>query len=377
MEDIYERLAKFVDDLPAGYPSTESGVELRILRKLFTPEEARLFMHLSLIPEAPRVIAYRASLPLEVVGQRLLEMEKKGLIFGIHRPGREPEYLAQQFVVGFWEGQVNRLDEELVEAVDEYLPTFVDMDLWQKAPQLRVIPVGESIPVQTAALPYERAEEIVRSHSQFAVANCICRQERHIAGQGCDKPMETCMSFGVVADNIVRTGRGRSISQEEMLAILEQADQAGLVLQPGNTQNPNYICACCGCCCAVLRNLNRHPQPGLIASSPYIAVLDPDICSGCGDCLERCQMNALSLPNGAAELNQARCIGCGLCVGACSTDALTLERKPEAQQASIPIDGMAANMQLAQARGKMSRRDLAAMLKKSKADRLAARQSNE
>ena len=49
MDDLYERLAEFVDDLPAGYPRTESGIELKILKMLFTPEEAELFMHLSLI----------------------------------------------------------------------------------------------------------------------------------------------------------------------------------------------------------------------------------------------------------------------------------------------------------------------------------------
>jgi len=38
--DIYERLAMHLDDLPAGFPRTEGGVEMRILRRLFTPEDA-------------------------------------------------------------------------------------------------------------------------------------------------------------------------------------------------------------------------------------------------------------------------------------------------------------------------------------------------
>ena len=373
MNDLYEQLAQFVDDLPAGYPRTESRVELKILEMLFTPEEAELFMHLSLLGEEPKVIAHRAQQPVEAVSERLAEMEKKGLVYATQKPGKPPEYIAQQFVVGFWEGQVNRLNRELVEAIEEYLPSFVDFDLWQKAPQLRTIPIGESIPVQAEVMPYERAEEIIKDHATIAVTNCICRQELHIAEQGCTKPMETCMSFGGAAEHTVRTGRGRKISQEEALAILDLADRAGLVLQPGNAKRPAFLCACCGCCCGILRNIKKHPQPASIVSSPFIATHDPDICSGCGTCVERCQMDAITLPNGTAELHQERCIGCGLCVSTCETGALTLGRKPEREQRPIPKNVVAANLQLAQARGKLGKKELAGMLIQSKKDRLAAR----
>ncbi len=373
MSDVYERLAQFLDELPAGYPRTESGVELKILNMLFTPDEAELFMKLSLIGEEPRVVAHRAKQPVEKVSQQLAEMEKKGLVYATQKLGKSPEYNAQQFVVGFWEGQVNRLNRDLVDAIEEYLPSFVDLDLWQKAPQLRTIPVRESIPLQTEAMPYEIAEEIVRSRTTIAVANCICRQEMQIAGQGCTKPHETCMTFGGAAEHYVRTGRGRRVSQDEALTILALADQAGLVLQPGNAKRPAFICACCGCCCGILRNVKKHPQPANIVSSPYMAVHTVEICSGCGTCVERCQMDAITLPNGTAELNQARCIGCGLCVSTCETGALTLERKPENEQRPIPKNVVTANLELAQARGKLGKKQLASMLIQSKKDRLAAR----
>jgi len=344
---------------------------------LFTLEEAELFMHLSLIGEEPRVIAHRAKQPVETVSQRLEEMENKGLVYATHKAGKPPEYLAQQFVVGFWEGQVNRLNRELVEAIEAYLPSFVDLDLWQEAPQLRTIPIGESIPVLAEAMPYERAEEIVRNQNTIAVANCICRQEMQIVEHGCSKPQETCMSFGGAAEHYLRTGRGRRITQEEALAILDLADQSGLVLQPGNAQHPSFICACCGCCCGILRNVKKHPRPADIVSSPYIAAHDPGICSGCGTCVERCQMDAITLPNGTAELHQERCIGCGLCVSTCETGALTLTRKPEAEQRSIPRNIVAANLQLAQARGKLGKKELAGMLIQSKKDRLASKRYND
>jgi len=41
MREVYQRLAEFLDTFPQRYPlSTESGIELRVLEHIFTPEEA-------------------------------------------------------------------------------------------------------------------------------------------------------------------------------------------------------------------------------------------------------------------------------------------------------------------------------------------------
>ena len=58
-DDVYRRLQKHIDELPVGYPATESGVELRILRRLFTPEEAEVALALSAIPETVEKIQHR------------------------------------------------------------------------------------------------------------------------------------------------------------------------------------------------------------------------------------------------------------------------------------------------------------------------------
>jgi len=239
--DIYERLAKHLDDLPGGFPRTQSGVELRILRRLFSPDFAELAMHLTLIPEEARVIARRAKIPVEIAKQRLDEMYKKGLIIGVYQKDKPPLYMAQHFLVGFWESQVNRLDRQLVEDFEEYLPSFKDRDITRIAGQVRTIPVGKSISTQNEVMVYERAAELVRAHKAFAVSNCICRQEMRILGKGCDKPEETCLSFGAAAKTVVSTGRGRTITLKETLDILRRAEEAGLVLQPANAKKALFI----------------------------------------------------------------------------------------------------------------------------------------
>ena len=350
--DVYQRLAQHLDNLPAGFPATESGVEQRILRRLFTPEDAELALSLTPFAEEADAIAARAGITPEEAARRLEEMEKKGLIFGVHAPGRAPRYAASQFVVGIWEYQVQRLDAEFARDAHEYLTAILEPALWQKAPQLRTVPVGEAVDAELAVLPYESAEELVRARKRFAVAPCICRKEKHLLGEGCDKPLETCLSFDSAADFYQRNGLGRYITQEEALNILKQAEQAGLVLQPGNSKDIRFLCTCCGCCCGVLTNLKRYPKPGTLVSSAFVAAVDPDLCQGCGTCTERCQMEAVTVPGDTVVLDVDRCIGCGLCVSTCPSGALTLQRKPEAAQPHVPENILETSMQLAQARGK-------------------------
>jgi ferredoxin len=358
--------------MPAGYPRTESGVEMRILRRLFTPEDAELTLHLTLIPEEPRVIARRAKIPVQEVARRLEAMAEKGLVFSIYPEGKPAQYQAQQFAVGFWEGQVNNLNRELIQDFEEYLPSYLDIDFWKRAPQLRTIPVGQSVSTRTEVMPYEQAEALVRAHEHFAVANCICRQEMRVLGEGCDKPEESCLSFGEVAEHVVHTGRGRAISQEESLAILHRAEEVGLVLQPANAKDPIFICTCCGCCCGVLRSLKLHPTPASLASSAFVARLDTETCQGCGTCVERCQMAAVYLDNGQAVLDLSRCIGCGLCVDTCPSDSLSLVRKPGAEQPSVPKDIVENLINVGQARGKLGVGELVGLQVRSKVDRLLA-----
>jgi hypothetical protein len=109
-------------------------------------------------------------------------------------------------------------------------------------------------------------------------------------GQGCNKPEESCLSFGVLAEYVVHIDLGRAISQDESLAILHRAEDAGQVLQPANAKDPIFLCTCSGCCCGVLRSLKLHPAPASLASSAFVASLDTETCQGCGTCVERCQM---------------------------------------------------------------------------------------
>ena len=145
--DLYETLAEHLDRLPAGFPRTESGAEMRILRRLFTPEDAALAVHLTIIPEEARVIARRARVAVSEATSRLDEMDRRGLIMRLQQNDEPPRYMALQYVLGFWEGQVNRLTPELVEDALEYEPAYIRPDHWRKAPQCAPSPCRRASPL--------------------------------------------------------------------------------------------------------------------------------------------------------------------------------------------------------------------------------------
>ena len=190
MTDVYQRLANHLDNLPGGFPPTETGVELRILKRLFSKEEAEIVPGLTMMLEPVSAIAARMERDSAELAKMLEDMSKKGLIFRSSKGG-EKHYMAAQFVIGIWEYHLNDLDEDLIRDVNEYLPYFMKAG-WvnQKTRQLRVVPISKSISAEISVMPYEMAEEIVKRQSKIVVSPCICRREHEMVGKGCGKPEE-------------------------------------------------------------------------------------------------------------------------------------------------------------------------------------------
>jgi electron transport complex protein RnfB len=107
MTDVYRQLAQHLDSLPSGLHVSESTIEPRVLRQLFTPGEAELALYLTLIPEEPRVIARRAGIDRGEARRRLEEMANKGLIVGVRVQEDAVEHAADQYAIGVWRFHVN------------------------------------------------------------------------------------------------------------------------------------------------------------------------------------------------------------------------------------------------------------------------------
>jgi Fe-S-cluster-containing hydrogenase component 2 len=348
---IYYDLREQLDQYSVGFPATESGVELRILEKLFTEEEAELYLSISMMLETPESISQRTGKDLKVISAMLEKMFDKGLIFR-QRKGDGAKYGAVPFVVGSFEYQLKNMDKEFAELFEQYFTEALGPEGLSKSSPLRTIPVNKSLNHSWPVVPYEDMKKIFESRDKIAVASCICRSQQHLLEKGCDKPLETCFQFGSHADFYVDKGMARYIEKDEAISILEKCEEEGLVPQPFVSQDAGGMCNCCGDCCGILRSIKMHPKPAEKVLSNYYAAIDDNACSACETCLDRCQMDAITIINDSAQVDRDRCIGCGLCVTTCPGDAITLNMKPESDRRIPPASAKEYIMQLAHERGK-------------------------
>ncbi len=326
-DDVYLRLRTFLDKLPGGYPTTESGVEIKILKKLFTPEDAEIVMKLKPMPESVGKISERLNMQPEEASVKLEKLAKDGSIYRV-RSGETPYYMAIQFVVGIYEFHLNTIDHELAELMEEYFPYLGKAWKNTKTLQLRVVPVGSAIDAAPQIAAYDHIFELVKDKKTIAVAPCICRKEQDLLGNTCKRPLETCITFDNSAEYYIENKMGRKINQEELKKILKTAEDAGLVLSPSGYKDILNICCCCDCCCGVLRNLKHFDRPADYAQSQFQARIDPELCITCGTCSDRCQVDAIVEKEDVMAVDTGRCIGCALCVPTCSEEAISLVSKP-------------------------------------------------
>jgi electron transport complex protein RnfB len=339
-DDVYHRLAKVLDTLPSGFPSTESGVEIKLLKKVFRPEEADLFCDLKMIHESAEQVAERTERPLEGLDAMLESMWKRGQVFGIDF-GTVKVYRMLPWLFGIYEFQVDRLDREFCELHEEYMKIF-GKDFFTRKPQLmQVVPVESEIAARQQALPFELVSSIIESGQSFAVAECICKKEKRILDRACNKPLEICMGIAPVPGAFDTSPWGRPVSKEDAYAVLRKAEKNALVHLTWNMQGGHFfICNCCGCCCHVLESINERGARAVdVVNSHYYARIDPDTCSLCSTCAdERCQIGAIEEGEDACRVIQEKCIGCGVCVSTCPSEAIELVRKEDADLVSPPLN---------------------------------------
>ncbi len=327
-DDVYQKLRSYLDALPGGFPETDGGVAVKILEKLYTPQEAEMAVELRMVPESPSGVAERLGRDARETGEMLESMAGRGLIYRV-RAGDDVLYMAVNFIAGIYEFQLDNIDREFAELMEEYLPylfktTWADL----RTNQFRVVPVDSAVDTLPEVATYDRIRDLVAEQKLTCVAPCICRRERSVLGYECDRPHEVCLSFGPNAQFYIDNGLGREISAPEVLEILNRAEESALVLCPNNAQRILNLCCCCSCCCGLLRNVKLLDRPADAIHSSFQARVDPDSCTACGTCLERCQMDAMIAWDDFTEVDVTRCIGCGLCLHACPQGSITMVARP-------------------------------------------------
>jgi Pyruvate/2-oxoacid:ferredoxin oxidoreductase delta subunit/predicted transcriptional regulator len=223
---------------------------------------------------------------------------------------RELFALWKQFMATEWDGYTRQLESVLPGAV------------------MRVIPINTSFEPNAQVLVFDDVRSLVNGARNLAVTRCSCRA---IDG-ACGKPLDVCLQLDRAADYAIERGTGRQITKDQATEILRECARQGLVHVSENKRSAGQvICNCCSDCCVNWASI-RTGTGKLIAPSRFRAIVDPDECNGCEECISSCFFNALSPANGGAvvAVEAERCMGCGVCQVICPLDAVHLHAvRPE------------------------------------------------
>jgi ferredoxin len=192
------------------------------------------------------------------------------------------------------------------------------------------IKVGESIDASVERIvPTQEVTDLIDKFDEIAVGHCFCRHHKDIMGTPCRQTAEreNCFTFGKSARYTTEQGFARMISKDEARAVLKKAEEDGLVHK---AYHPNFdvskdetsICNCCRCCCG---NGVENMVAPIVNATNYLAVIDTELCIGCGSCVDKCHTGAAFLnADGTSERNAEMCIGCGVCAHFCPVNAISL-----------------------------------------------------
>ena len=291
---------------------------------------------------------------------------KRGLLYRTVRAG-VANYNQVAVMHGMIEYNLDRFNDV------PYFLTFVPVrtEGWMQdmmdsgTPFYRSLPIEAEVVGEGKILPLDDWREIIDRNDILAVSPCQCRRPPLVlSGENppdtgdpalvnydsptCGHKLETCITTGEEAQYYLDKGIARPITKAEAVSIIEQSIDQGMVPQSMYTRDSEVICNCHSDCCAVLSTyLAMGPDYCATAScypnvSDYNLTYDVDKCVGCGSCVKRCPMTAITMGEDGKPVTNAMCIRCGQCVKACPADARMLVVKAEEDRPFVPktlLDG--------------------------------------
>ena len=336
-KQAYQELCQKLNKRGGRYPAMDIPEFYLAIKELFTPEEAAVFNAIPKGYHPAETIAANLGGNEQEISTMLETMADKGLVLA-GAFGDTSFYgittLDNIFDFQFMRGTTTEWDQNLAKLIHAFKKASDDAKgpPIQKYPTTRVIPINRKIKAGNTIHTYQQVASYIEKYDPLAISTCYCRQEAKLVDEidTCDKPFETCMTFGLAAQFIIDRGIGRKISKEEATEILKLSEESGLVHTSMNRQEIDFLCNCCRCHCVILDTALSQPKPGLMLNSGFYPTWNPELCEACETCIENCPTSALAMGNeNFPVVNLDLCIGCGVCATGCPEEAIDLVERSE------------------------------------------------
>ena len=340
--DMYQKLGEHLSKLGMGFPLRDDLIE--ILRENFTPQEAEIALAIPtkpipLEPVPVDEIMKGLKIPRDEAVRIMESLAEKGLLYAGTTSSGETGYALHQAGFGFpqtffWQGKDTPHGRKMAMLTAKYFNRKVTRESFcpSDTKPYRYIPVGQSLePGLQAVFPHHMMDSVIEQAEVFAVCHCSCRIAYALNGRGCEHPTEVCMKFNDMARYVIERGFGREITKQEALEIVKKSEEAGLVHFVDNTEGDiQHNCNCCGCACWNVGSIKRRKIPRDVLMAVYfVRETDEDECTGCGECVEACPVDALEMDGDFPRVDTEWCIGCGVCATVCPSDAVRIVLRPD------------------------------------------------
>jgi H+/Na+-translocating ferredoxin:NAD+ oxidoreductase subunit B len=348
-QNSHARLARHLSTMGMGLPQRVELVD--ILKASFTEQEAEIALLLPttntpLKPVTVGELAGSSDMDPKNLALSLESLAERRLIFSGRTESGDIGYALHQAGFGFpqalfWKGEDTPHARKMTKLILKYFNRKVTREAFggESTKAYRYIPIHRSLePEVQAVLPHDRMDTVMDNATRFAVAHCPCRVEAGLMGKPCKHPLEVCIKFDELAEYLIDRGIGREITREEAREIVRKSAEIGLVHFVDNAVGKvKHNCNCCGCACWNVGSIRRWkiPRDQLMAVY-FLRETDPEQCVGCGECIDICPVDAITLTDDIAVVDRNWCIGCGVCATKCEFDALHIRYRED--QGEVPAD---------------------------------------
>ncbi len=335
-KEIYKQLLEVMKKRGGGYAGLDIPEFYDMVEEMFTPQEVEVNNAMPRGPFTAKDMAEQMGRDEEEIKGALETMANKGLCIAVKMEGTQ-FYMSARFMPGilefqFMPGRKTKRDKKIAGLIHAYKKEYNAQESSEKMtfPSMRAITVDSTVRSGDTVHTYDQVQTYIDKYEPIAVSTCYCRHAAVLRDEDIHgMPNEVCMQFGAGAQYAIERLDAKLITKKEARDVLDKAEEAGLIHMSQNmTDDIGFICNCDRWHCTPVTLALKNDKPGEVINSGFEPIFDPDECTACETCIDRCPSEAISMgSDDVPVVGLDRCFGCAVCATGCPSDAIAMINK--------------------------------------------------